>query len=123
MGLVTRTMHRGMRGNFLLRAGSKNTAHEQLFLELAEGKFERPDALGMHLLDLQLVLAALQVDGEPAADDDAQAVGQVGERGAKGDAPIDHRPKRSVLVLKGEIKVAELGRARLDTSPSTQTGV
>ena len=90
----------------LLLAGRIEEAlSEQLLLELAEGEFQRADALGLHFLNLQLVIAARQIDREPAADDDAHSVLQV-ETHAQADAAPDHGPQGSFFVFQRKIQMA-----------------
>ncbi len=88
-----------------LAARVEPAADRELLLELAEGQLQRADALGLHFLDEQLVLAAGGVDAEPAAGDDFQAVAQV-ELHAQGEAAVEGDLERRFLVLEGEVNVA-----------------
>src|SRR5262249_43298239 len=85
---------------FLLPLRVEVAANRELFLELPERQLQRADALGLQLLDLQLVLAARHVHAEPAAGDHLHAVAQV-ELQPQVDAAIDYGLELGFCVFEG----------------------
>ena len=102
----------------LLAPGIKEAPDRQLLLQLAEGQFQRTDALGLHLFHQELILAALFIDGDPAAGDDAHAVAEI-EFHAQGHAAIENGLERGGLVLERQVDVpgrraGQVGHLALD---------
>ncbi len=64
----------GKSGDGLLASLVEEPLGCQLGLQLLEGNLQRAGALGLQMLGLKLQVAALVVDGHPAARDDLQTV-------------------------------------------------
>ena len=90
-----------------LAGGVEEPFAGELLAELPQGQFERPDALGHHVLDHQLVVPAGRVEVEVPPADDLQAVvrrePQPGRR-----APPHDRAELSPLVLERQIAMPRL---------------
>ena len=108
-GEVTTPMRRGKAGIGLLAAGLEQAFGGQLGLQLLEGNLQRARALGFEVLGLELQVAALVVDGDPAASDDLQAVLRPKAQQPR-LRPPHHHPQLRRAILQREVKMSGLGR-------------
>ena len=110
VGLVTKAIRRGNRGSGRLRAGVEQSLGRQPLAQLAQRQLERAQALGLDLVDDELIAAARGVDVEIALADHFQAVVQVESHPAGRRAP-HHGANLRLIVLERQVAVARL-RAR-----------
>ncbi len=91
-----------------LASGVEEPFPGQLIAELTQRQFQRPHALGLNLLDDELVLAVRRIDVDPSAADHFQPVGQV-EPHPRQRAPPDHGRQLGLGVFEREVAVARAG--------------
>ena len=101
---VTMPILRGRAGSGRLRAASKRPSCLQPLLQLIEGELQRAEALRLEVLADELILALGFVDRDPAARDDAQAVGRLELQVAQRRAEHEAADLRAV-VLQREVQM------------------
>ena len=92
----------------------------ELFPQLPQGQFQGPDALGLDLVDDQLIAAARGVDVEVSLADHFQAVAQI-EAHARGRIAPECRADLRPVVLERQIAVARLRPREIGDFAATQT--
>ena len=99
---------KGRFGQGLFALGGKQPLGGQLGLKLLVGQMQRPQPVGLHAGEIELILPVAFKDGHPALHNDLHAVFGP-EKQLFGAGGKHHGAHRAFFVLERHVKVAALG--------------